>query len=446
MAEFEAKTQLSGLAGSIRATITSDQFDLGGYTEQRAIDLITSSFSAPLTEPTKMIKLTFVVGGGKLVRSKYSDDLSKWMIAALRDVGYAEDRSAAETFDSQGTFKQQHDTGQNLKYIIVYPHVTCASLKGSEGAGGSDTSSVILDTSSPDYIVCACELSTFQDMVASKIVSYKQKKRLMQILQASADKFKDIEAKLIAGTLLDPAEQQLYDANSGADADKILWLQGEIKSMVDEGRLTSGEKSDLLQSIDANVASITKEVEEATAEAKPKKVEKLLAKKEASVARKAVVDKIAPIKHHLAQSDQIQKLYMRLFPLLQLEDKGRSMSLTLADLKTLEEKSDLEDAIRSLEGASTGWFQEQADFETMCRQEEKEARARFNAKSKGAGGGPKKTLGSSGAGKPAGSSKPSASSSGWATAPAKKGSSSGVSGGAVKKISGFAAAFAEDSD
>jgi hypothetical protein len=35
------------------------------------------------------------------VRSRYSDELTKWMVAALREVGFSEDRSAAETYDSQ---------------------------------------------------------------------------------------------------------------------------------------------------------------------------------------------------------------------------------------------------------------------------------------------------------------------------------------------------------
>ena len=54
--------------------------------------------SAPLTAPTEMIKCTFVVGGGKLVRSRYAEDLTKWLVAALREIGYTEDRSAAETY------------------------------------------------------------------------------------------------------------------------------------------------------------------------------------------------------------------------------------------------------------------------------------------------------------------------------------------------------------
>ena len=78
---------LSGMAGEIRNSIESDQFDLGGYTEIRATELIKSAFSTPLTAPTSMVKFTFVVGGGKLVRSRYNDDLLKWVCQALRDIG-----------------------------------------------------------------------------------------------------------------------------------------------------------------------------------------------------------------------------------------------------------------------------------------------------------------------------------------------------------------------
>lgn len=441
MAEFEGKAQLSGMAGEIRSATTSEQFDLGGYTEQRATDLIASAFASPLTEPTKMIRFTFVVGGGKLVRSKYSDDLSKWMIAALRDVGYTLDASAAETFDSQGTFKQQHDTGQNLKYIIVYPRVTC-----SEKPVGGAAKEAVVDRSSPEYIACACEASTFKDMVASKVVSYKQKKHLLQVLQASADRFQEVEAKLISGAALTTLEQGIYDSNSGADTEKITWLQSEIKHMVDGGKLTKSEKADLIQSIDSNLAATEKEIAEATAESKPKKVEKLAAKKDAIAARKAAVALITPVQHRLAQSEAIQKLYMRLFPLVALEDKGRSMSLTLADLKTLEEKSDIEEAIRNLESASRGWFVEDGDFAALCQAEATEARDKYNKKLASAAGA-KKPSGGGGLGSKSGAGKSTAT-SGWGTVSGKKAASgsTGGGGGAKKASGGFAAAFGDDDD
>jgi hypothetical protein len=207
MAQFAEIEQLSGLAGDIRSSVSSEQYDLGGYTEIRARELIITAFSKPLSAPTEMIKFTFVVGGGKLVRSRYPEDLSKWMIAALREISFVEDRSAAETFDSQGSYKQQHDTGQNLKYLIVYPKVTCASEAQGKPSGAENA--VLLDTNSPAYIVSMASMSTFQEIVASKIISYAQKKAALKILQDKAEEFKAVEAKLVTGAMLTPYEQQV---------------------------------------------------------------------------------------------------------------------------------------------------------------------------------------------------------------------------------------------
>eukprot|EP01031_Cornospumella_fuschlensis_P044053 gene44053-53859_t len=138
MAAFSSEEALSGLAGDIRSSIVSEQYDLGGYTESRTRDLVIAAFGKPLTAPAGMVRFTFVVGGGKLVRARYAEDLPKWMAAALREVGYVEDRSAAETLDSQGRFKQQHDTGQNLKYVVVFPRLQLAQVPGA--AAGDATS------------------------------------------------------------------------------------------------------------------------------------------------------------------------------------------------------------------------------------------------------------------------------------------------------------------
>ena len=119
---------------------------IGGYTEQRAKDLIITAFSQPLPNPTEMVRFMFTVGGGKLVRSRYPDDLTKWLVAALREINFTEDRSAACTLDSQGTFKQQHDTDQNLKYLFVFPHVSIGNKGGKESNTAAEPE---LDTSSP---------------------------------------------------------------------------------------------------------------------------------------------------------------------------------------------------------------------------------------------------------------------------------------------------------
>lgn len=138
-----------------------------------------------------------------------------------------------------------------------------------------------------------------------------------------------------------------------------------------------------------------------------------------------------------------------------LEDKGRSMSLTLADLKSIEEKSDIETDIALLENASRGWFEDEDDFASKCKIEVKEAKSRYAAKVKAQAG--KKGGGSSSAGVLSGktgtqrssssASSSSAGSGGWASIGVKKATPAGSSGAKKTSSSGFAAAFGDsDSD
>ena len=372
------------------------------------------------------------------MRSRYSDDLTKWLVAALREVGYSEDRSAAETFDSQGTFKQQHDTGQNLKYLIVYPRVSCSAMPAK-----SAEEAVVVDTQSPQYIITACEFATFKEIASSKTMSWRQRKRMLKCLQESYEQFKAIEEKLISGAPLTASEQSRYDSNSGADMDKINWLQTLIKEMVDGGFLTESEKEELIASLTTNLGSVDEEIASAQSEGKPKKVEKLEEKKRSIQERKLKITGIAPIQHRLKHAEELIRLRLKLFPLVSLEEKGRSMSLTIADLKTLEQKGDIEESIIQLENASRCWFEDEEEFKLRCAVEAKEAKLKYNAflkaqaAKKPSGGGGGKSTGTQGR-------SASSSSSSWAVAGTgyKKASSSG--GGTKKASGGFAAAFADD--
>jgi hypothetical protein len=146
--------------------------------------------------------------------------------------------------------------------------VTCSAQGSSskvEDNSGSDGAAV--DTKSPEYIVSACEMTTFKEIVSSKTQSWRQRKRLLKVLQDSSEYFLSIEAKLITGAALTVKEQAAYESNSGesdppstwrckaddfcnrsdfrstnhdnfisgVDAEKMAWLQGEIKKFVDEG-------------------------------------------------------------------------------------------------------------------------------------------------------------------------------------------------------------------
>ena len=439
--------QLSGLAGEIRRTLESDTFDLANYTESRVSDLMKAAFSKPLDAPKTMVRFQFIVGGGKLVRAKYSDDLPKWAIASLRDIGFSEDRSAAETFDSQGTFKQQHDTGQNLKYLLVFPRVACASAKSASAGGGAGELSDMPDLKSPEWLICSASLDIFKQMLRSKVESWRQKRKLVTVLQEGAEAFQAVEEKMARGQPLTPREQAVYESNSSQDAEKMAWLQNEIKEMSENGRLTASEQKELLENISKNLATLEEEKAKATAENKPKLVEKILEKIATATARKAKVAEGIPGGFHprLKHGDEVQKLRIKLLALIALEERPKSTPLTIDDLKTLSEKPDVEEAIAELENASRGWFEAEEDFQAKVAIEIKEAAVKFKAKLKASTG--KKTgVGSLGKGK-TGTQKIAGggSSTSWATIGVQRkpagGGSGGGGGGGGGKSGGFAAAF-----
>jgi len=390
--------KLSGLAGEIRSAVESDTIDLANYTETRMKDLMLCAFSKPLDAPTKMIHFQFIVGGGKLVRQKYNDDMLKWACAALRELGFSEDKGAAETFDSMGTFKTQHDTGQNLKYLHVFPRVACANAKaaGSSAAEAPD----LPDQKTPEWMIASAGLDVFKQMLKSKVESWRQKKKLVTVLQEASESFQAVEQKMVSGQPLTPREQLVYDANSGNDAEKMAWLQSEIKEMCDTGRLTASEQKELLVNIANNIASLEEEKAKATADGKPKLVEKIAEKIAAATTRKVKVAEGIPGGYHprLKHGDEIQKLRVKLLGLIALEERPKGTAMTIAELQILSEKPDVEAAIDELENASRGWFEAQEDFTCKVELEVKEAQVKYKAKLKAAQGS-KKSLGSGAKGK-----------------------------------------------
>lgn len=431
MASFSQTEQISGLAGKIRASVDSEQFDLAGYTEARARDLMLASFTQPLAGPKEMIRFQFIVGGGKLVRSRYDDGMSRWLSSALNEIGFSEDSSASCVADCQGTYKLQHDTSQNLKYFYVFPRLQLHSSGVEERVADMKPG---LDMKSVDNLVVAADVSTFQEMVQKKVTSWRQKKCLLKLLQEKSEEFQALEAKLIRGEPLAPMETAIYEANCGCDAEKITWLQTEIKATVDSGFLTAAEKTELLAAIEVNIRSTNAEIEAAKVEGKNKKVEKLNEKLISIQTKKSTIEKVSPITRRLVHAERIQKCWSKLLPLITLEEKGKSLSLTLADLKVLEEKPELEDQIEQLQNASRGWFEDDEEFSTLCISEEKDARRKYKEKVAQQS----KSLNKSRAGAVVGKN-----SSAWSTVAKAPGGSkqSAASTASKPKLSGYAAAF-----
>ena len=113
MADEKAKK----LTAEVSLARESEQFDLAGF-GPAGVDHLCSAFSKPFPLGS-MIRLSFLVGGGKKVRQKYNDGLPNLLADALRGVSFVEDRGASTSLDSAGTFKYQHDTDKDLKFMHV---------------------------------------------------------------------------------------------------------------------------------------------------------------------------------------------------------------------------------------------------------------------------------------------------------------------------------------
>lgn len=431
MAAFDDQ---KGLVGTIRAAVESDHYDLAGYNESRCRELIEKSFGTTLEAPEEMVKFTFTIGGGKLVRSRYDDSMSKWVVSALKNIGFNEDRSAACDFSCQGTYKQQHDTGQNLKTITIFPKVACAD-RSVDNCVKQEREEDLM--SAKELALMTSDLATFKDIVTSKTSSWSQRKRMLKVLQAAEARFQGLEKKLVHGEMLSPAEQKFYDINTGNVNEKMTWLQKEIKAMVDKGNLTVSEKENLALSIQNNIDSLNSDIERCTPSGQEKKLPALIEKKEKMQSRLDSVRSINPITHRLRKASEIEKVWKLLHDIQLLEDKGRTMSLTLADLKKIEPKPELEQKLLMLQQSSRCWFEDDEEFELRCNTDMEVIKSKLSKKSLN---GPQKKAGT-------GMTKGNVTNLSWNTRTTKQAARSTPAKPTPRAPSGgFAAAFGSDSD
>eukprot|EP00639_Heterosigma_akashiwo_P006369 CAMPEP_0194568518 /NCGR_PEP_ID=MMETSP0292-20121207/6619_1 /TAXON_ID=39354 /ORGANISM="Heterosigma akashiwo, Strain CCMP2393" /LENGTH=388 /DNA_ID=CAMNT_0039418619 /DNA_START=70 /DNA_END=1236 /DNA_ORIENTATION=+ len=368
MAAFE-----SGLAGEIRRVNAgeAEEFDLAGYTESRVDTLISAAFGAPLPA-TDMVKITFVVGAGKLARQKYDANLQKWVCAALRNLGFQEDKGASCMIDCAGTYKSQHDTGKNIMTVIIFPNVEGPSgeeaKEGEEGADGGGGGGAA--AASAQEMAVTASMDMFPRMIASKCPAWSQKKRLVKILQDFIQALGEVQAALVAGTA---TEQQLalYDLATPEDVQaKVEWLTGAMKEQVEAGQLVAAEKRTLQTQVEAKLEALGEELAklEELPEGDPKRAkrgEKLATQKAALEGRQELLAGVQPLTHHpLKREPQIREVWRRYEPLLQVAEGARGRMLTLAETRALGEKEDLEAEIARLEGESRGWFESDEEFET----------------------------------------------------------------------------------
>ncbi|CAJ1440296.1 unnamed protein product [Effrenium voratum] len=224
MMEEESRAK-DKIAAQIRSTPETAQYDLAGYEEPQVKALVKDAFATPLETEGKMIRVTFVVGGGKTVRSKYSESLARFLGTSLQDIGFAQDSAASNDLLSAGTFKGQHDTQRNLKLVHVFPKVT-----GGDGASTSGKPETVRDTCQR---VSAAPWEDFVDEVGPWLRTKDSKvEALLTFLEESQEELQETELAFQQGKHVSEARRRRYDELGSAEdvAERIRWLRGHEES------------------------------------------------------------------------------------------------------------------------------------------------------------------------------------------------------------------------
>jgi len=269
----------SGLAAHIRSSTESDTFDLAGQNVSTVTVNIEQAFNElfPLEE---MIRITFVTGAGKLGRQKYDDGCAKAVTSTLRKLGFEEDRAASCVRECGGSFKMQHDTGKNLKTVVVFPKIR--EIDDLGGSGGEDnnednhTSNNILllfQPGSPEEMIALSPVNMFSNLMKKRCPSWSQKKGCNAALANIQKKISDLEERLMKGLALDDNEQVLYDAVS---VDEIKEKHNIVKDAMHkqvetDGNITVEEQKQITEQVSDRLIVIDNDLQEAIAEKKNKK-------------------------------------------------------------------------------------------------------------------------------------------------------------------------------
>lgn len=360
-----------------------ERFELANYTQVQAEQLVELAFSSPLEAAKEALRFTFVIGGGKLVRHKFDDNLGKYLTAALRKVGYEEDKAAS--LGSSKAYKMQHDLGQNLIYLHVFPEIVVSTT--SAGAGASnDTESetaITFNMDAPPVRCIACEVFDFKKLADSKFPSWIQRRRVLQLLQDAIKQIDAMEAKMVSRIALSPVEQAKYDMASRQNLEeKVTLLQGLMKEQVSGGILTSTERETVLGEMENRLKTLDEEAAHALADGHEKSAGQLKQQhsnlstrrdgvKEAFRSTPAVtrpVRSIADIKQARLQIARLDKLEATLSQGPAPGQKALSAAELLARRTEVDTRHGIQDKLNALQNDARFWFELEEEFEGRVKE------------------------------------------------------------------------------
>jgi hypothetical protein len=358
-----------------------ERFELANYTQVQAEQLVELAFSSPLEAAKEALRFTFVIGGGKLVRHKFDDNLGKYLTAALRKVGYEEDKAAS--LGSSKAYKMQHDLGQNLIYLHVFPEIVVTSKSAGPAEDAEAEAAITFNMDAPPVRCIACEVFDFKKLADSKFPSWLQRRRVLQLLQDAIKQIDAMEAKMVARVALTPVEQAKYDMASRQNLEeKVTLLQGLMKEQVSGGLLTSSERDIVLSEMESRLKTLDEEAAHALAEGHEKAAGQLKQQhnnltarrdgvKEAFRTTAAVtrpVRSIADIKQARLQIARLDKLEATLTQGLAPGQKPLSAAELLSRRTEVDTRPSIQDKLNVLQSDARFWFELEDEFESRVKE------------------------------------------------------------------------------
>jgi hypothetical protein len=356
----------------------SETFDLAGQNVSTITHNIESAFREPLPLEGVMIRLTFVTGAGKQSRQKYDDGAAKAVTSTLRVLGYSEDHGASCVVECAGTFKLQHDTGKNLKTVVVFPIVLKANTDSQDGlSSASDRRTSLAPQESPEHLIATSSLNVFQRMLSSKCPSWTQKKGCLAALEGLKRKVSELENKLVKGQILGAQEQVFYDSAINLD-DKEAHCKTEMHNQVERRQLTQFELSTLQSHNAERIEALKMDLSRATG----KEVENAQSLLDKANVRKQFLSNIEPLEpHKLKHEQELRKLRKELSPLVELSSSSSKLR-SIKETQSLARKEEIEEEIHALEQASRGWFEDDSFFQLRLDASRASFRPASSAKTK----------------------------------------------------------------
>ncbi len=336
------------LAATMRAeAAASSTLDLASAPTDAAIHALKSAFD-PTSQPlhsAEPLRLTLIVGGGKKVRQKYDDRLPLLLADALKSIGYSEDRAASATLDAQGTFKHQHDTDKDLKFLHVFPRI-----EPPPHASNDDPAAM-----SPAELIVFADAAAYQLMLSRKTHSFSQRRRALELLRAARERLKAVEERMAALEPVSDADATFYESvDSDALARKIEFTSKVLEDMIAKTQLTAAEQRAVGAQLASKLEALAAQLDEAREAGKEKRIAKLEELVAEVTARRAAVKEAMPVVHKLKFGAEMSSARKRLAELEKLENhKG---VLPLETVTKLNAKPKLIADLAAMEEESRGWF------------------------------------------------------------------------------------------